>query len=138
MSLLDLAGQFLGGGQHGANATLLSTVLQMVNNHPGGLPGLVSSFEQQGLGGVVSSWVGTGPNEPIAPQQVQNAVGAGPIQKVAAKLGISNDDASVKIAQLLPGIIDHLTPNGQMPASGSNILQMGEGLLKNFMKAKDQ
>jgi uncharacterized protein YidB (DUF937 family) len=138
MSLLDLAGQFIGGGQQGANATLLSTVLQMVNNHPGGLPGLVSSFEQQGLGGVVSSWVGTGPNEPIAPQQVQNAVGAGPIQKVAAKLGISNDDASVKIAQLLPGIIDHLTPNGQMPASGSNILQMGEGLLKNFMKAKDQ
>jgi uncharacterized protein YidB (DUF937 family) len=138
MSLLDLAGQFLGGGQQGVNATVLSTVLQMVNNHPGGLPGLVSSFEQQGLGGLVSSWVGTGPNEPIAPQQVQNAVGAGPIQNVAAKLGISNDDASAKIARLLPGIIDHLTPNGQMPASGSNILEMGEGLLKNFMKPKDQ
>jgi uncharacterized protein YidB (DUF937 family) len=138
MSLLDLAGQFLGGGQQGGNATLLSTVLQMVNNHPGGLPGLVSSFEQQGLGGVVSSWVGTGPNAPIAPQQVQDAVGAGPIQNVAAKLGISNDDASAKVAQLLPGIIDHLTPNGQMPASGSNILEMGEGLLKSFMKTKDQ
>jgi uncharacterized protein YidB (DUF937 family) len=138
MSLLDLMGQFLGGGQQGSSATLLSAVLQMVNNHPGGLPGLVSSFEQQGLGGAVSSWVGTGANEPIAPQQVQNAVGFGQIQDVAAKLGISNEDASAKIAQLLPGIIDHLTPNGQMPASGSNILEMGEGLLKDFMKPKDQ
>jgi uncharacterized protein YidB (DUF937 family) len=138
MSLLDLVGQFFAGGQQGSNATLLSTVLQMVNNHPGGLPGLVSSFEQQGLGGAVSSWVGTGANEPIAPQQVQNAVGVGRIQDVAAKLGISNEEASAKIAQLLPGIIDHLTPNGQMPASGSNILEMGEGLLKDFMKSKDQ
>ncbi len=134
MSLLDLAGQFLGSGQQGGNATLVSAVLQMVNNHPGGLPGLISAFEQQGLGGVVNSWVGTGPNEPVAPQQVQNAVGDGQIEDVAAKLGISKDDASAKIAQLLPGIVDHLTPNGQAPASGSNILELGEGLLKNFMK----
>jgi uncharacterized protein YidB (DUF937 family) len=134
MSLLDLAGQLLGGGQQGGNATLMSAVLQMVNNHPGGLPGLVSAFQQQGLGGVVSSWVGTGTNEAVAPQQVQNVVGDSQIEDVAAKLGISKEDASAKIAQLLPGIIDHLTPNGQVPSSGSNILELGEGLLKNFMK----
>jgi len=134
MSLLDLAGQFLGGGQQGGNATLMSTVLQMVNNHPGGLPGLLSAFQQQGLGGVVNSWIGTGANEPVAPQQVQNVVGDSQIEDVAAKLGISKDDASAKIAQLLPGIIDHLTPNGQVPGNGSNLLEMGEGLLKNFMK----
>jgi uncharacterized protein YidB (DUF937 family) len=134
MSLLDLAGQFLGGAQQGGNATLMSTVLQMVNNHPGGLPGLMSAFQQQGLGGVVNSWVGTGENEPVAPQQVQNVVGDSQIEDVAAKLGISKEDASAKIAQLLPGIIDHLTPNGQVPSSESNLLEMGEGLLKNFMK----
>jgi uncharacterized protein YidB (DUF937 family) len=134
MSLLDLAGQLLGGGQQGGNATLMSAVLQMVNNHPGGLPGLVSAFQEQGLGGVVSSWVGTGTNEAVAPQQVQSVVGDSQIEDVAAKLGISKEDASTKIAQLLPGIIDHLTPNGQVPSSGSNILELGEGLLKNFMK----
>jgi uncharacterized protein YidB (DUF937 family) len=134
MSLLDLAGQLLGGGQQGGNATLMSAVLQMVNNHPGGLPGLVSAFQEQGLGGVVSSWVGTGTNEAVAPQQVQSVVGDSQIEDVAAKLGISKEDASAKIAQLLPGIIDHLTPNGQVPSSGSNILELGEGLLKNFMK----
>jgi uncharacterized protein YidB (DUF937 family) len=134
MSLLDLAGQFLGGAQQGGNATLMSTVLQMVNNHPGGLPGLMSAFQQQGLGGVVNSWVGTGENEPVAPQQVQSVVGDSQIEDVAAKLGISKEDASAKIAQLLPGIIDHLTPNGQVPSSESNLLEMGEGLLKNFMK----
>ena len=134
MSLLDLAGQFLGSGQQGGNATLVSAVLQMVNNHPGGLPGLLSAFQQQGLGGVVSSWVGSGPNEAVAPQQVQNAVGDSQIEDVAAKAGISKEDASSQIAQLLPGIIDHLTPNGQVPANGSNLMEMGEGLLKNFMK----
>jgi uncharacterized protein YidB (DUF937 family) len=134
MSLLDLAGQFLGGGQQGGNATLMSTVLQMVNSHPGGLPGLISTFQQQGLGGAVNSWIGSGTNEPVAPQQVQNAVGESQMQDVAAKLGISTEDASAKIAQLLPGIIDHLTPNGQVPSSGSNLLELGEGLLKNFMK----
>jgi hypothetical protein len=51
---------------------------------------------------------------------------------------VSQTKRRAKIAQLLPGIIDHLTPNGQMPASGSNILEMGQGLLKDFMKPKDQ
>jgi uncharacterized protein YidB (DUF937 family) len=134
MSLLDLAGQFLGGGQQGGNATLMNTVLQMVNNHPGGLPGLVSAFQQQGLGGVVNSWVGTGANEAVAPQQVQSVLGDSQIQDIAAKLGVSTPEASGTIAQLLPSIIDHLTPNGQMPASGSNIMDLGADLLKNFMK----
>jgi uncharacterized protein YidB (DUF937 family) len=134
MSLLDLAGQMLGGGQQGGQANLLSTVMAIVNNHPGGLPGLVSAFQQQGLGGAVNSWVGTEPNQAVSPQQVQNVLGDGQIQDVASKLGVSTQDASASLAQLLPAIIDHLTPNGQMPSGGSNILELGEGLLKNFMK----
>jgi uncharacterized protein YidB (DUF937 family) len=136
MSILDLAGQLLGGGgqQQGGDAALLSTVMTMVNNHPGGLPGLLQAFEQGGLGGVVSSWVSTGANQPISPDQVQSTLGAGQIQEVASKLGISPETASSTIAQMLPGIIDHLTPNGQVPASGSNLMELGAGLLKNFMK----
>ena len=63
MSLLDVAGQLMGSGAQGGNAALLQTVLSMVNNHPGGLPGLVQSFEQQGLGGVgpILGWERTEP-----------------------------------------------------------------------------
>jgi uncharacterized protein YidB (DUF937 family) len=131
MSLLeDLAGKFM-GGQQGGNAALITTVLGAINNHPGGLGGLVQSFQQQGLGGVVSSWVGTGANQSITPQQVQSVMGDH-VTAIASKLGVSPEDASAKIAQLLPGVIDHLTPNGQVPAGGTNLLEMGESLLKKF------
>jgi uncharacterized protein YidB (DUF937 family) len=68
----------------------------------------------------------------VSGQQVQGAIGSAQIQEVATKLGIPPEAASGIIAQVLPGIIDHLTPGGQVPAGGSNLLAMGEGLLKAF------
>lgn len=132
MSLLDMAGQLMGGA--GGNQNALGAVLSMVNSHPGGLPGLISAFEQNGLGGAVSSWVSTGANQPVSGQQVQSALGSSQIQEIASKLGVPPEAASGLVAQLLPGIIDHLTPNGQVPAGGSNLMEMGAGLLKNFIK----
>jgi len=136
MSLLDMAGQLLGGGQQqgGNNANVLMEVMSMVNNHPGGLPGLVQGFEQNGLGGVVNSWVSTGANQPVDGNQVQNVLGGEQIQNLAAKLGVSPEMASMMAAQVLPQIVNHLTPNGQVPSSGSNLMELGEGLLKSFMK----
>lgn len=132
MSLLDMAGQLMGGA--GGNQNALGAVLGMVNGHPGGLPGLISAFQQNGLGGAVSSWVSNGANQPVTGQQVQSALGSSQIQDVASKLGVAPEAASGLVAQLLPGIIDHLTPNGQVPASGSNLMELGAGLLKNFVK----
>ena len=91
----------------------------MVNSYPGGIGGLVSAFEKSGLGGVASSWVGTGANQPVSPQQVQNGLGNQAIQDVAAKLGVSPDIASTVVSQLLPHVVDHLTPNGQIPSAGA-------------------
>lgn len=134
MSLLDLAGSLM-GGQGGGNQNALGAVLSMVNNHPGGLPGLISAFEQGGLGGAVSSWVSPGtPNQAVSGSQVQNALGSSQIQEVATKLGLPPEAASGVIAQVLPGIIDHLTPNGQVPSGNSNLMELGEGLLRNFIK----
>jgi uncharacterized protein YidB (DUF937 family) len=136
MSLSDLAGQLLGRGgqQPGCNPNVLSTLLNAVNNHPGGVGGLLQAFQQQGLGGVVNSWVGTGANQAVSPEQVQSALGNGQVQEVASKLGVSPQDASSQIAQWLPAIIDHLTPNGQVPTGGSNIMEMGAGLIKALCK----
>ena len=134
MSLLDMAGQLLGGQQGGGGPNVVSEVLSLVNNHPGGLPGLVQAFEQNGLGGVVNSWVGTGQNQPVSGEQVQSALGDQRVQEMASKLGVSSDQARSLIAQVLPGVIDHLTPNGQVPSGGSNLMELGAGLLKQFVK----
>jgi len=134
MSLSDLAGQLLGGQQPGCNPNLLTTLLNVVNSHPGGVAGLVETFQQKGLGGIVSSWVGTGANKGISPQQVESALGNQQVADIAAKLGVSTQDASSHIAQWLPAVIDHVTPNGQVPTSGTNLMEMGAGLIKALCK----
>jgi uncharacterized protein YidB (DUF937 family) len=135
MSLLDLAAQAMGGANSpGGNSAAINAVVNLVHNYPGGLGGMVSSFEQKGMGGVVGSWIGSGPNQQVSPQQIQNGLGTQAVQDVATKLGVSPDMASGVLAQLLPSVVDHLTPNGQVPAAGSNILAMGESILKGLMK----
>jgi uncharacterized protein YidB (DUF937 family) len=84
----------------------------------GGLGGLVGKFEQAGLGNVVSSWVGNGQNMPISADQLQSVLGSGAVSDIAAKLGINPADAMGQLSTMLPGIINHLTPNGQAPAGG--------------------
>lgn len=68
MSLLDSLGSMLGGGQSpqgGGQAALIGAALEFINNQPGGLNGLIQRFQQNGAGDVISSWVGTGENQPI-------------------------------------------------------------------------
>ena len=110
-----------------------SAVLEMIQNHPGGISGLVQAFHSNGLGGVVNSWIGTGPNQSITPEQIQQVLGSGPLQGVAQKLGVSPEQASSTLSQLLPQVMNHLTPNGSVPEH-SNLLQMGESLLASLGK----
>lgn len=133
MSLLDLAGQLLQGGQQGGGQDLLSEVMGLVNNHPGGLAGLVQTLQQGGLAEAVNSWVGNGQNLPVSPEQIQQVLGNDQVQALASKLGISTGDASSHLAQLLPAVIDHLTPNGQVEGAGSSgLLSAGMSALKAF------
>ena len=108
-------------------------VLEMIQNHPGGLNGLVQAFQQNGLGGLVNSWTGTGENQPATTAQIQQVLGSDKIQALAQKLGVSPEAASSTLAQLLPTVIDKLTPNGSVPEH-SNLMQMGESLLASLGK----
>jgi len=133
MSLLDFAGQLLGGGQQGGGQNLLGEVMALVNNHPGGLAGLVQSFQQGGMSEAVNSWVGTGANLPVSSDQIQSVLGSEQLQALASKLGISSSDAGSHLAQLLPAVIDHLTPNGQVGEAGSGgLMDAGMKMLKTF------
>ena len=135
MGLLDnLENQALGKVLGGTSNPLASGLLQMIQNQPGGLQGLVQNFHDKGLGGIAQSWVGNGQNLPISSDQIHQVLGSDQVKALAAKAGISPDAAGGAIAQLLPGIIDKLTPNGQVPAH-NNVMDMVGGLLQNLGKA---
>ena len=130
MSLLDSVVGALAGGQSDGSSSLMNVVLQLINNpQTGGLGGLVQAFEQGGLGSVVNSWVSTGQNLPISAEQIKAVLGGGKLQEIAAQLGVSTEEASGSLAELLPKAVDHLTPNGQIP-EGGGLLAEGIDLLK--------
>lgn len=117
MGLLDnLTGSLLGSNA-GASSGLMKSVLDMLGSGQGGLGGLVRAFQQNGLGQLVDSWVGTGQNLPASPGQIQQALGP-EVQELAQQHGMSADAVSQALSQFLPGLIDHLTPNGQLPQGG--------------------
>ena len=132
MGLLgQLAGGLLGGG--GNSGGLANVLFGLIQNQPGGLGGLLQSFQNKGLGDVVNSWVGTGPNQPISPDQVHSALGADTISEIAAKLGMSPQMASSGLSQILPQLVDKLTPNGQVPQH-SDILSTGLSVIQSLLK----
>ncbi|WP_439536545.1 YidB family protein [Methyloversatilis sp.] len=137
MGLFDsIAGQVAGAlsGQSGAQGSgLLQLLMGLINNpQTGGLQGLIAAFQDQGLGDLVSSWVGTGQNLPISPEQLQSVLGSGQIGQIAQQLGLSSQDVSGELSALLPQVIDGITPNGQVPEGDAmqNALGMLSGLLK--------
>src|SRR5208282_2100511 len=93
------------GGIVGAG--MVSVVNHILDQH-GGVQGVVSEFEKQGFGPTVQSWVGAGPNQPITPEQIHQVLGAGAMQQLAAKAGLSVPELAAKLAQILPQAVDKL------------------------------
>ncbi|BDT70251.1 hypothetical protein os1_44440 [Comamonadaceae bacterium OS-1] len=132
----------LGGGLGGiigmlaSNPQLIQVVTGMLSNNGGhgGLGGLADKFGQAGMGDVLASWVGGGQNQPISGDQLGNVLGSDALAGIAAKLGLEPGEAAGQLAQVLPGLVDHLTPNGQAPQGGlgdsSDLFGMLGGLLQ--------
>lgn len=116
MGLLDgLAGQVLGqmtGGGQGQGNQLMQLALALIQN--GGLSQLLGKFQQAGLADQAASWVGTGQNMPISADQLKAALGSGTIADIAGKLGMSQGEAAGGLANMLPQLVDQLTPRGQV------------------------
>jgi len=83
----------------------------------GGLSDLLKQFQQSGHGDVASSWIGTGPNKAIAPQDLANALGAEKINTLVAQTGMSRDELLEGLSQYLPQVVDELTPQGRVPTA---------------------
>jgi uncharacterized protein YidB (DUF937 family) len=124
MGLLDSASDMFGGkpppGGEPADSRLIQAALALLadSGQNGGLRGLVEHFQEAGLGNTISSWIGSGENVPITAQQIREALGGGQLQQISEEAGLSEDETADRLSQLLPTLIDTLTPAGHLPEGG--------------------
>jgi uncharacterized protein YidB (DUF937 family) len=116
------------GGANPQQAGLVATVLAIVQSQPGGLTGLVQRFQQHGLQDVIASWITTGPNQSITPAQVHQVLGEENVQQIAQQHGLDATQVTSQLSQILPTLVDKLTPNGELPEGAG---ALGD-LLKGF------
>jgi uncharacterized protein YidB (DUF937 family) len=115
----DLTGVLgrLSGGDAGGLGGLLTALVPAVGGllEGGGLQNVLARLEANGLGAQAASWVGTGANEPITGAQARQAVGPDEVARIAGELGVSESEAAGGVAEVLPAVVDAITPHGELP-----------------------
>ena len=128
----NLGRQPAGGGQDWA--ALISGLLAN-GSLQGGLSGLLQQLQASGLGDQVQSWISTGANQPVSGDQLSSALGGagGLLGQLAQQAGVSHAEAGDQLSQLLPQIVDRLTPQGQLPAGGAGGIGDIAGMLGGLL-----
>jgi uncharacterized protein YidB (DUF937 family) len=123
MGLLDsVIGGLMSGSQGGGASPMAGVLMNLLGGNQasmgaatGGLGSLVSSFEQAGLGHIVQSWIGTGANQPVSPQQLQSVFGEDQVLSMAGRARMEPHDFLSQLSQHLPNAVDGVTPEGHVP-----------------------
>ncbi len=136
MGLLDsVLGSVLGGATGGAGSNnLMGAVVGLLGNDGpgGGLGSLLGAFQQGGLGHVIQSWISTQSNLPISPAQLGSVMQSDVVSQLMSKTGLGQGDLMSQLSQMLPQVVDTLTPDGQVPEGGlGNVADLLGRLLKN-------
>lgn len=117
--LNDVLGQVLGGGGRGGAGGMGDILGQVLGGAGqggmGGLGGLLEQLQRTGYGDHANSWVGTGQNLPISPEAMEQIFGRDGVVAIARRAGVSEADASRGLSELLPEVVDHVTPDGNVP-----------------------
>lgn len=134
MGLMDQLGQAVGGmmGDQSGQNPLLQAVLGLLgkDSRIGGLAGLVQAFQKNGLGDIVNSWVSTGKNLPVTPNQIEQGLGNDLLNQLAGKVGLPSDAVTAQLASILPDLVDKLTPHGKIESSGlDQLMKLAQGKL---------
>ena len=133
MGLLD---QVIGGltGNSGGSSPIQSVLMNLLSGRQndggyaptqapmgtgGGLGGLLSMFQNAGLGHIAQSWINKGPNQPVSPQQLQNVFGEDRVRDMADQSGMPRESFLQQLSHHLPNVVDRLTPEGRLPDEGS-------------------
>jgi len=119
----------LGQGNEAQTGNLLAAAMSMLQQH-GGLAAVLDRFRESGMARHADSWVSPGANLPISGDQVQQVFGEPSISRVASQMGQSPGQTSSVLAQLLPELINHLTPQGQVPPDHQDLLSKALAMLR--------
>ena len=131
MDILNTIQSALGGGNK--KDDLVSTVMGLLGGQ-GGLNNLISQFASKGLGDVINSWVSTGKNLPVSGDQLQSVLGKDTINNLASKLGMDKGALTSQLTNLLPDVVDKLTPDGKVPEG--DIMSKGMDILGGLLGKK--
>ena len=146
MGLLDsllgsVMGGMAGGGQAAPGAQgaqggsqMIQMALQMLQQN-GGIEGLLAKFQQAGMGQQAQSWIGTGQNLPISPDALSQIFGQGQLGKIAQQMGMSHEQVADGLAQALPGVVDHMTPTGEIPTEDNDLVAQALAILQKGRQA---
>jgi uncharacterized protein YidB (DUF937 family) len=93
-----------------------------------GLGGLVERFRQGGLEEIIKSWIGTGANKPITPNQLQQALGPETVDGLQRETGLPREDLLAQLSRLLPEVIDKLSPTGKLPRDEDLLSESGDSV----------
>ena len=111
----------MGAGPGPGGSPLLMILLQLLQQN-GGLGGLMGRMQQSGMGDQVQSWIGTGQNQSISPDALSQIFGQGQLSQIAQQLGMSQQEAAGGMAQMLPDLVNEMTPQGQIPANDNDLV----------------
>lgn len=107
----------LGGNAENQTQNLVKGVVGMLTSNSGGISSLVDKFTQSGLGDIAASWIGKGENKPVSAVQLVEALGEEKVAELAKEAGIPADKGADVLSQVLPSIVDKMTPDGEVPES---------------------
>ena len=131
----------LGGNAESQTQNLVKGVVGMLVNNSGGISGLVDKFNQSGLGDIAASWISKGENKPVSAAQLVDALGEEKVAELAKEAGIPEDKGAEVLSQVLPSVVDKMTPDGEVPEEHhlgtlSKIILGGLGVAGATMAAK--
>ncbi len=124
MDILDNLKSAVGGGDQ--KGDLMSIVMGLLAG-TGGLNGLISQFASKGLGDIINSWIGTGKNLPISADQLQSVLGNETVKNLASKFGMDSGALTSQLSNILPDVVNKLTPDGKVPEG--DIMSKGMDML---------
>ncbi len=119
-------------GQH---QSLLAEAVNMLTSREGGLNTIMQAFQQNGLGHIISSWIGNGENAPISSDQIKSVLGSEYVVNLAKKAGISPETATQYLTKSLPTLVDALTPDGKV-GGANDLMSRGKEILAVFASRK--
>jgi uncharacterized protein YidB (DUF937 family) len=119
----------LAGGNQQQTGNLLAAAMSLLQQS-GGLGGMLGQLQSSGLGAQADSWVSTGANMAVSGDQIDQAFGGPALGNVASQLGMSHGQASSAMAQILPELINQLTPNGRVPEDSSDLISRALSMLR--------